>query len=422
MIKDTRQQDVVIKASGKYSSKIKVMITIVFTISLVSYFILQISNADRSIERTSVQIAKVERGTLERDINAVGKIVAANAPIIYSTAVGRVTLFVKPGDKISSGQALAGINSPELINQLSQEQSSLQSFEFEGERQKLQTRRSQLQQEQELNVAKVALSAAKREFRRSQIAIKDNLISKIDYEKSQDDLTRAQLDYEHEDKQAKLNNDSLKFEAKTQQAVIERQKLVVAEIQRQVDGLTLYSPLSGIVGNWLATQKSAVTNSQPLMTIVDLTAFEAELLVPESYADDLGLGMIVEIQVAGQALQGELSAISPEVINRQVTTRVRFKSDSEISLRQNQRLSARIILETKPNVLMVRRGAFLQSGKNGAGKLAYLVSQDLAVKQSISLGASSLSHVELTAGVKVGDHLIISSLDVFQNAEQVLLH
>ena len=94
------------------------------------------------------------------------------------------------------------------------------------------------------------------------------------------------------------------------------------------------------------------------------------------------------------------------------------KNANEINLRQNQRLSARIILEKKPNVMMVRRGAFLQTG---AGKVTYLVNQNLATKQTIAIGSTSISHIELVAGAEVGDSFVISSLDAFEDAEQVIL-
>ncbi|PCI62622.1 MAG: efflux transporter periplasmic adaptor subunit [Gammaproteobacteria bacterium] len=417
MIKDTSQQDVAI--TPKFISTAKIKYVALFTVSLLllSYFAYGSYHSDRSIARNKVQIDTVVRGTLERDINAVGKIVAANAPIIYGSARGTITLSVKPGDAIEKNQLIATINSPELLNQLQQEQASLQSLQFESERQKLQIRRSQLNQQQQLDMALVSLNAAKREFNRSQISIKDNLISQLDFEKSQDDLIRAKLEYTHQQKQALLNQDSLKFDAKTQQAKIQRQQWLVANVQRQVNNLALLSPIDGIVGNWLTSQKSAVVLSQPVMTIVDLSAFEAELLVPESYADELGLDMDVELQVAGQTLQGKLSAISPEVIKRQVTTRVRFSND-KVHLRQNQRLSARIILARKTNVLMVHRGDFLQTGGD---KGTYLVQQNIATKVPLTFGETSLSQIEITSGAQMGDKLVISSLTPFAKAKQVTL-
>ena len=326
--------------------------------------------------------------------------------------------MVKPGDSIENHQLVARINSPELLNKLQLEQASLQSLQFESERQKLKIRRSQLNQKQQLDMALVSLKAAKREFHRSQISIQKNLISQLDFEKSQDDLTRATLEYKHQQKQAELNQDSLNFDTKTQQAKIKRQQWLVAELQRQVDNLQLRAPITGIVGNWLTTQKSRVSLSQPLMTIVDLTAFEAELLVAESYSDEIGLDMAVELQIAGEQLSGKIASISPEVTNRQVRTRVRFDKTNKMSFRQNQRLNARIILARKANVLKIQNGDFVQTG---AGKVAYLVQNNIANKIAINLGSKSLSQVEIISGAKVGDKLVISSLEPFDQANKIML-
>ena len=165
-------------------------------------------------------------------------------------------------------------------------------------------------------------------------------------------------------------------------------------------------------------QKSAVAPSQALMTLVDLTAFEAELQVPESYANELGLGMDVELQIGAVHIVGKLSAISPEVSGREVTTRVRFNDQTDLNLRQNQRVSARILLENRENVLMVKRGAFMQQG----GFIAYKVENNVATRIEIATGATSIAAVELSAGVKEGDTLIVSSYEQFANADNILLH
>jgi HlyD family secretion protein len=77
-----------------------------------------------------------------------------------------------------------------------------------------------------------------------------------------------------------------------------------------------------------------------------------------------------------------------------------------------------VLLENKADVLMIKRGAFVQSG---GGKFAYIVNQNTASMVNIEVGASSISHVELINGVKEGDRLVISSLDTFKQAKQVLI-
>ena len=68
--------------------------------------------------------------------------------------------------------------------------------------------------------------------------------------------------------------------------------------------------------------------------MVDLTEFELDVDIPESYADDLAIGMLAEVNLNGQTHQAILVTISPEIENNQVTGRVRFaKKDIKRSVR-----------------------------------------------------------------------------------------
>lgn len=148
---------------------------------------------------------------------------------------------------------------------------------------------------------------------------------------------------------------------------------------------------------------------------IDLSAYEAEINVPESYANDLGLGMDVELKLANKTVTGTLSAISPEVTNREVTARVKFSHDNNMGIRQNQQLSARVLLEQKQDVLKVRRGSFTQSG----GFVAYRLEGDIARRIDIQLGATSMREVEILSGVQPGDQLIISNYEEFAQANSI---
>jgi HlyD family secretion protein len=93
-------------------------------------------------------------------------------------------------------------------------------------------------------------------------------------------------------------------------------------------------------------------------------------------------------------------------------------TDTPPGLRQNQRLTTRILLEEKSNVLTVERGQFLDSG---AGRVAYVLVNGIAHRTPIEIGARSLSGVEIVAGLNDGDVIISSSLEAFEGAETVLV-
>ncbi|WP_293761087.1 efflux RND transporter periplasmic adaptor subunit [uncultured Paraglaciecola sp.] len=426
-IADTSGQDTaVLKISN---SKTKWIALGCILIAWLAYFtiapaISKWSNSDASVSAQRIRLASVTRGDFVRDLSVQGRVVAAISPKLYSPAQGTISFYIDAGDTVIKGQILATIDSPELSNQLKQEQSALQRLQMELDRQKIQSSKQALVNQKAVDLAKVSLTAADREKRRADKAFESQSISQIDFEKAQDDLQNARLVSNHSVKDAELNLESLEFEVKTKRLFVERQELLVSELSRQVDELILLSPVNGLVGNLSVEQKNQVAKNQSILSVVDLSEFEIEVDIPESYADDLAIGMAAEIKLNGETHLAKLITISPEIENNQVTGRVRFNSVSDIGinqpqgLRQNQRLTTRILMENKHDVLMVQRGQFLETGN---GRIAYIVKNDIAERTPISTGARSLSSVEVLNGLSVGDTIIVSGTDQFKGAQSVLI-
>src|SRR3546814_20057160 len=100
----------------------------------------------------------------------------------------------------------------------------------------------------------------------------------------------------------------------------------------------------------------------------------------------------------GKTYKAEVSAVSPEVVNGEVNARLRFAEGQQPpGLRQNQRLSSRIVPDTRKNVLMVERGPFLEQD---GGSFAWVVAGGTATRRPIQAGARSLSTVEMASGLE----------------------
>jgi HlyD family secretion protein len=159
-----------------------------------------------------------------------------------------------------------------------------------------------------------------------------------------------------------------------------------------------------------------VPANAPLMTLVDLSQLEVELEIPESYVQDLGLGMKSEIVAGDVKATGKIVAISPEVIRNQVLARVRFDGAQPAGLRQSQRVQARLLIDERKNVLLLPRGPFLEAH---GGKHAYVMQDGFAVKKPIRIGGTSVSAVEIVEGVKAGERVVVAGSEEFENAPQV---
>lgn len=422
MIQNTSAQDVILEKSDKRPLWFKLVAAsmVVILIGWLMYPSLSAwSSSDRSVDSSRLRMAQVERGDFIRDISLQGNIVAANSPKLYAPAIGTVTLLVNPGASVEQGQIVARVSSPSLTNRLQQELSTLESLQIALERQKIATKQAQIKSRQQIQLEKVVLDAAKREQRRAEKSVKIQALSQLDYEKAIDDLKRSQLKYDFAIEQAELEKENLAFELRTRQSEFNQYQLLVENTQRLVTELDMKAPVSGIVGSWSVDQKSAVALNQALLTIVDLSAFEVEVDIPEAYADTLGIGMSVNVKYNGKEYDASVATISPEVNNNVVKGRVTFIAEPPPGIKQNQRVTSRVIIEEKNDVLFLPRGSFIQ---HHAGMKIFVVEENTAVLTPIELGARSIDKIEVVAGLSQGQQVVISNTDFVGKAETLNLN
>lgn len=374
-------------------------------------------SGDRSFDASRLRIASVTRGDLVRDLSAEGRVIAANSPTLYAIAAGTVALKIVAGDKVAKGQPLAVIDSPELRSRLVQEESTLASLEAEASRAVLDAQIARANAQRALDQASVDRTAAMRDLERYQRAYEGGAVPQNDLARAQDLMKKADIGLSAARKDFSLQSSGAGLDARNKQLQAQRQRAVVEEARRQVDALTLRAPFDGQVGQVQVPQGTQVATNGPVLSVVDLSRFEVEIKVPESFARDLGIGMPAQISANNTRYAGEIAAVSPEVVNGEVTARVRFAEGKQPpGLRQNQRLSVRIVMDTRRDVLMVERGPFLEQD---GGNLAWVVDGSSATRRPIRTGASSLSSVEIVSGLKVGDRIVVSGTDQFGTAERV---
>jgi HlyD family secretion protein len=423
MIRDTSAQDQLLAPSA-IARRLPPAVWLGAGVALVLAVIAWLASAwlggASSYSGERLRIATVARGDLVRDLAADGRVIAANSPTLYAIAAGTVRLSIVAGDKVKKGQELAVIDSPELRSELVQEESTLASLEAGARRAHLDARIARLNARKTLDQAEISNTAAKRDLERYQTAWDKGAVSQNDLARAQDEVKKAQLGLATAREDFELQAAGAELDARNKQLLADRQSAVVAEARRQVAALTLRAPFDGQVGQVHVSQGTSVVANGPVLSVVDLSQFEVEIKVPESFARDLGIGMAAQLRSgAAEPYAGEIAAVSPEVVNGEVTARIRFSDKQPPGLRQNQRLSARVLMDTRRNVLKLERGPFVdQSG----GRYAYVMDGSTAVRRPVRLGASSLAEIEVLDGLQPGDRVVVSGSDQFGDAEKVKIH
>ena len=419
--RDTSAQDLHVNAAPPMSRRLiwlaVAALALAFGLLLIKP-VLRWYSSEASVNAENVRFSTAELGTLRRDLVLQGVVVAADSPTLYAASAGVVRFAVKPGARVESGALLATVDSPELANRLAQEQASLLSLETGVSRARIANKKQALLTQRNLDQAQVALTAALREKARSDLGIAKGVISEVDFLRAKDNLETAELAQQHARKDQALELESLGFELTALEQVKERQALMVRDLERQVSALAVRSPVAGTVGNLAVPERSQVALNQVLLTVVDLTRLELEIGIPEASADDLQAGLPVRVEANGQKLDGTLTSISPQIVNGQALGRVQLADSAQAALKQNQRLSAQIMLGEKSNVLMIARGPAINEG----GGALYVLNDGVAEKRRVSFGLSSLSHVEVVSGLKPGDRVIVAGSERFDGAARVMVN
>ncbi|HTT06084.1 MAG TPA: efflux RND transporter periplasmic adaptor subunit [Steroidobacteraceae bacterium] len=390
---------------------------VVVVLALVA-MLRHVAGAQTSVDRSRLTIATVERGLFVRDLEADGQVVAAVSPTLYAPATGTVSLKVHAGDAVRRGQVLIVLDSPDLMANFKQEQASLTSMRLDWQRAQLDASSKLAQLQESYKQAQVDQTTDQRELDRSRQAYKLGSYTELQMLKAQDELEKAQFALQEAKENLDLQPAQNRFDIGSKRALFERQQDLVADLQRQVDLLQIRSPVDGRVGQVQIEDRATVAKDTALITVVDLSALEVEINVPESQARDLAPGMSADIEGDGQHWPGSVSAVSPEVVNGEVVARVRFGDAKPEGLRQSQRMSVRILIDRRPNVLMVDRGTFMD--QDGGG-FAYLVRGNIAQRVPVRLGAASVQKVEVLDGLSAGDQIVVSGTDEFNNADRVIL-
>lgn len=422
MIRDTSAQDQTIsqRSQPQWRRWLWPVVATVVVLAGIGFVAKGWLGGSRSFDGARLRIATVGRGDLVRDIAADGRVIAANSPVLYAISAGTVTLKVVAGDVVKQGQELAVIDSPELRSKLAQEQATLAGLEAEAGRAALDATLARATASKVTDQAAIDRQAAARDLERYQRGFDGGAVPQVNLAKAQDDLKKAEITLQHARSDAALQSQGADLDARNKRLLANRQQAVVDEVQRQVDALTLRAPFDGQVGQVQATQHTQVAANAPILGVVDLSRFEIEIKVPESFARDLAIGMPAQLTSgSGQPFPGEISAVSPEVVNGEVVARIRFSDKQPEGLRQSQRMSARILLDTRKNVVKVERGPFVeQSG----GRYAWVVSGSTASRRPVQFGVSSLGEVEIVSGLQPGEKVVVSGTDLFGDAERVSIN
>lgn len=420
-IESSLNQDRIIQRSGSLSLWVFATAIIIAGIGILIWlsmdWIMQLKT-QRSMPREHLRFAQVTRGDLRREFAMEGSLVVANSPTLYSSAEGIVTYHVKAGDPIKQGDLLLSIESPSLSSELTQANARLEELNAQLNQIELTMQHNAVMDRQAQEKSQLELRASERNFARFQQGFSQHFVSRLEFEKAEEALQLSQLAAAQLPTVQQINRKINQNQLRGLQQQVHSQAAVVNEYTRRMQALRIVSPVNGQVSDLVAKQQAAVNALSPLITVVDLSRFEVEADIAEHYAREIRPGMTVNLVLDGQTHPGTIVAIAPEVSSGQINVRLGFSGVQPANLRQNQRVSAQILLEQKSQVLIIPAGLYLDTDQ---GKSLFVVTGQVAKRTPVQIGARGISQVEVQQGLNAGDEIIISDTSALRDIDSLFI-
>jgi HlyD family secretion protein len=376
-----------------------------------------------TVERSTVWIDTVKRGSVLRQVRGLGTLVPMEGSIQWIPAIseGRVEKILElPGTAVKPDTVLLEMSNPQLQQEALD--ASLKLKADEADYKNLQTQlASQVLAQKSLSAqAQSEYSQAKMQSdidtELAKLGVISQLSEKVSNQKTAELATRNDIEKQRLENSTEVLNAQLQ----AKQAEVEQLRALSELKKEQFDKLRVRAGIAGVLQELPLKVGQYVTPGTTLAKVVQPQRLKAELKIAETQAKDIQLGQPASVDTHNGVISGHVTRIDPSVQNGTVTVDVALDSALPQGARPDLSVDGTIDLEKMENVLYVGRPAFGQE-QSTVGMFRLEPDGSTAVRTQVKLGRSSVNTVEILQGLKEGDQVVLSDMSRWDNFDRIRL-
>lgn len=377
--------------------------------------------ASPEVERSTLLIGAVRRGPMLRQVHANGTLVPESQRFVSAVTAGRVErVVVRPGATVGADDVLVELSNPDVQLEALDAERNLKLAEAELASLEASLEGARLAQEVALGAARTELREAGRAVVVADTLMSEGLTSAMDVEHARDRLAEAQERFELETRRLALANQALEKQIELRRADVERQRAIARFQGERVASMRVRAGQAGVVEQLDLQPGQWVQSGTTLARVATPDRLKAVLQVPETQARDLALGLVATVDTRNGVVRGHVARIDPGVQNGTVAVDVALDGALPRGARPDLGVDGTIEIERIASVLSVGRPA--TGGSEGSAPLFRLEPDGRsAVRVPVTLGRASFDAVEIVAGLKEGDQVILSEMSRFDHVDRVRL-
>ncbi len=188
-------------------------------------------------------------------------------------------------------------------------------------------------------------------------------------------------------------------------AALKSEEALLKGSQSTLQRTELKASLNGIVSARNVEPGEVAEIGRPLISIVDPSNMEAQLMVSKKDIFNIGKQTSVDIYVDGVRSAGWVKRVSPEAQTGSGLYPVVVGLRSDANVLPGTYVEGRFLVEKKDNVIVIPSDVVVYRGNTQS---VYVASGDVARSVEVVTGTGRDGKVVVTSGLEAGDELIVS--------------
>lgn len=373
-----------------------------------------------SVERGTLWIDTVRRGTMLRQVRAPGKLEPEHVRFVSAVTAGRVERRdVLPGAHVSPTTVLVELSNPDVQYQALTAQQQLADAKATLVTTQTQLESQRLTESSQLATVQSDSAEAARNAAMMDALDKKGFAGGMELAKAHDKLRELDSRLSTERDHLHLLTESVSRQLVLQQQQIQRLQAIAQFQEDRVASMRVVAGDSGVLQESSLDLGQWVVPGQILAKVAQPGKLKALLSVPETQVVDVTVGEVVSVDTRNGVVPGRVVRIAPAAQNGTVEVEVSLPGTLPAGARADLSVDGTIEVERLENVLYVGRPAFAQNNLTvGVFKLDPN-GNNTAARVPVTFGRASVTTIEIRQGLSAGDHVIISDMSAWDNVNKV---
>jgi HlyD family secretion protein len=394
-------------------------IIVIMVVAAISIALARMDPAAPTVDRATLLIDTVKRGSLRREVRGLGTLVPEDTRWLPAVTEGRIErILLRPGAQVTAGSVILELSNPQVQQDAVTARLALQSAEAALENLRVDLENDLLTAQSQVAALQAEFTQARMDADANEQLAAEKLVSTLVLRQSQVRADALKMRLALENQRLSASQDGKAARLRVQQAAVEQARAMAALQANRLDSLKVRPGFSGVLQQVPVDVGQQVAPGQNLARVADPGRLKAELKIPETQAKDIEVGQQAQVDTRNGVIAGIVSRKDPAAANGTVTVDVSLTEPLPRGAVPDLSVDGTIQLEQLTNVLYVGRPAFGQD-QSAVGLFKLVDDAGNARRVQVHLGRSSVNAVEITSGLALGDRVILSDMSAWDASDRL---